>query len=134
MQTGQILSEEVAAVPDVYLHNAVLEKSLQSLTEECTLYKKVTAQVKSTYNKLRKERDFHKLHHRRVSQEKTKLQAEYKKVCKQLEHVQPTLKHWQQKYELLMKEKTMISLERDRLQEISAQTSKVNVNLKLSLV
>ena len=98
---------------------------MQVLTEECLLYKKIASQVKATYNKLRKERDYHKLHHRRVSQEKVKLSADYKKVCKQLEHVQPTLKHWQQKYELLMKEKTMISLERDRLQEITAQNTKV---------
>ena len=35
---------------------------------------------RATWDKLRKERDFHKMHHRRVQQEKTKLNFDIEKL------------------------------------------------------
>ena len=39
-----------------------------------------TAQAKETYVRLRKERDFHRMHHKRVLQEKSKLIADLQRV------------------------------------------------------
>ena len=39
-----------------------------------------TSQAKETYVRLRKERDFHRMHHKRVLQEKSKLIADLQRV------------------------------------------------------
>ena len=55
------------------------------------------------------------MHHKRVVQEKTKLISDIKRLKKHYEHYEPTLKQLQHKYEVVMKEKMLIKLERDRL-------------------
>ncbi len=73
------------------------------------------SKARSTYDRLRKERDFHKMHHKRVVQEKDKLIAEMKRNKKHYDSYEPLIKQLQQKYELAVKEKSLTKLERDRL-------------------
>ena len=73
------------------------------------------SKARSTYDKLRKERDFHRMHHKRVVQEKNKLISDIKRLKKHYESYEPTLKQLQHKYEVAMKEKMLTKLERDRL-------------------
>lgn len=71
--------------------------------------------AKATYDKLLKERDFHKMHHQRVQKDKKKLneniarlnalQSEYNKKYDELT----------EKYNFAMKEKMLIKIERDKL-------------------
>ena len=53
-------------VPDVYIQNEKLKEELKYLRGELDKAKIVAENAKSTYDKLRKERDFHKMHHHRV--------------------------------------------------------------------
>ena len=71
--------------------------------------------ARGTYDKLLKERNFYKMHHQRVQQEKKKLNMELQKL--RGEHLVEEKKYDEmaQKYSNLMKEKMMIKLERDRL-------------------
>ena len=55
------------------------------------------------------------MHHKRVVQEKNKLVSDIKRLKKHYEHYEPTLKQLQHKYEVVMKEKMLVKLERDRL-------------------
>lgn len=55
------------------------------------------------------------MHHHRVAQEKNKLISDIKRLKKHYEHYEPTLKQLQHKYEVVMKEKMLMKLERDRL-------------------
>jgi uncharacterized protein (DUF3084 family) len=64
---------------------------------------------------LRKERDFHRMHHKRVVQEKNKLLSDIKRLKKHYESYEPTLKQLRTRYEVAMKEKMLTKLERDRL-------------------
>ena len=80
----------------------------------CCIYLR-SSKARATYDKLRKERDFHRMHHKRVVQEKNKLVSDIKRLKKHYEHYEPTLKQLQHKYEVVMKEKMLIKLERDRL-------------------
>ena len=66
------------------------------------------------YTKLRKERDFHKMHHKRIVQEKNRLITDIKRLKNHYSSYEPTLKHLKQKYETAMKEKMLTKLERDR--------------------
>lgn len=83
--------------------------------------------AKSTWNKLRKERDFHRMHHRRVVQEKNRLAVDMKRLKKNYASFEPTLKALKQKYEGAMKEKMLMRLERDKLQ---AQVEAFEVQLR----
>ena len=70
----------------------------------------------STWDKFRKERDLHRMHHKRIGQEKNKLLGDIKKLRKHYQQYEPTIKELKRKYELAMKEKMLVRIERDRLQ------------------
>lgn len=78
-------------------------------------YKEIAQKARSTYDKLRKERDFHRMHHKRVVQEKARLLSDLKTLKKNYGEYEPALKQLQSKYEIAMKEKMMAKIERDKL-------------------
>ncbi|KAH8044920.1 hypothetical protein JL722_14489 [Aureococcus anophagefferens] len=80
--------------------------------------REITAQ--GTWDKFRKERDFHRMHHRRVVQEKEKLTSDLQRLRKHYLSYEPTLKDLQRKYEVAMKEKMLTRLERDRIKARAA--------------
>lgn len=88
---------------------------MQKLRVDVENYKEIANKARATYDKLRKERDFHRMHHKRVVQEKNKLISDIKRLKKHYENYEPTLKQLQHKYEIAMKEKMLTKLERDRL-------------------
>lgn len=65
--------------------------------------------------KLRKERDYHRMHHKRVVQEKNKLIDDIKRLKRHYMQYEPTLQQLKTKYEVAMKEKMLVRLERDRV-------------------
>ncbi|KAI8927731.1 WD40-repeat-containing domain protein [Entophlyctis helioformis] len=114
-QKEKLAPEDVTIVPDVYQQNQELADALQKLRVDVDNYKEIASNARATYDKLRKERDFHRMHHKRVVQEKNKLIADIKRLKKHYENYEPTLKQLQHKYEIAMKEKMLTKLERDRL-------------------
>jgi hypothetical protein len=60
-------------IPDAYLENEVLKDKYQQLSDQLTTAVVMSQKAKATYDKLLKERDFHKMHHQRVQREKKKL-------------------------------------------------------------
>jgi sperm-associated antigen 16 protein len=112
---GLIADADPAAVPDLYARNAHLEEEVIKLREELARQQEVAAKAHATWDKFRKERDYHKMHHQRVVQEKNRLIADIKRLKKQYESYEPTMKEMRIKYELSMKEKMLMRLERDRV-------------------
>jgi chromosome segregation ATPase len=102
-------------VHNIYQKNQQLSDGITKLQQEVEIYKDIAAKARSTYDKLRKERDFHRMHHKRVVQEKAKLISDIKKLKKHYEHYEPALKQLQTKYEAAMKEKMLTKLEKDKL-------------------
>ncbi len=92
-----------------------MSEKVIKLVQDVQVYKTIAEKARSTYDKLRKERDFHKMHHKRVVHEKNKLVGDIKTIKKHYENYEPALKQLQTKYEVAMKEKMLIKLERDRL-------------------
>eukprot|EP00744_Colponema_vietnamica_P002135 GILI01003430.1.p1 GENE.GILI01003430.1~~GILI01003430.1.p1 ORF type:complete len:584 (+),score=152.36 GILI01003430.1:45-1796(+) len=113
---GKIREGDVGAVPDVYLQNDTLQSQLSGIREQLSAAQEVAEKAKSTWDKFRKERDFHRMHHRRVVQEKNKLITDLKRLKKHYDQYEPTLRELRNKYEVAMKEKMLMRLERDRLQ------------------
>ena len=89
---------------------------------------RITAEkARSTYDKLRKQRDFQKINHRRVQQEKQKLNTDIGKLKKSYEQYQEIFKTLSANYETAVKEKMLMKLEKDRL---LAKVENLESNLK----
>lgn len=50
------------------------------MRQELAAAREVAARASSTWDKFRKERDFHRMHHKRVAQEKNRLIADVKRL------------------------------------------------------
>ena len=55
-------------VPDAYMHNAKLSDEIISLRKQLAKANSIAAKASSTWDTFRKERDFHRMHHKRVVQ------------------------------------------------------------------
>lgn len=113
-QSGKLKDSEMQVVPDVYTRNHGLNQEVVLLREELEKARAVASKAKDSWDKFRKERDFHRMHHRRVVQEKNKLIVDLKRLKKHYEQYEPTLTELRHKYEVAMKEKMLMRLERDR--------------------
>jgi len=67
------LPDNLPQIPEIYRRNAELSDELAALQEELDEARIIAEKARSTYDKLRKQRDFQKINHRRVQQEKSKL-------------------------------------------------------------
>ena len=114
--TGRLNKEDMGPVPDVYNYNQELNDQCAALRREIDAQKAVVRKATSTWDKFRKERDLHRMHHKRIGQEKNKLLGDIKKLRKHYQQYEPTIKELKRKYELAMKEKMLVRIERDRLQ------------------
>jgi len=68
-----------------------------------------------TYVRLQKERDYHRMHHKRVVQEKNRLVTDLRRLRDHYACYEPALRTLKTKYETAMKEKMLTKLERDRV-------------------
>jgi predicted transcriptional regulator len=70
----------IGQIPDVYKKNQKLEEQGCVRQRQLDKEKLEGGSSKATWDKLRKERDFHKMHHHRVHQEKEKLNKDIEKL------------------------------------------------------
>lgn len=113
-QNGTFKDSELEVVPDDYSRNQLLYEEVVTMRQEHEKARMVAEKAKQTWDKFRKERDFHRMHHRRVVQEKNKLIIDLKRLKRHYEQYEPTLTELRHKYEVAMKEKMLMRLERDR--------------------
>lgn len=57
-----------------------LEEDLAGMRQELAAAREVAARASGTWDKFRKERDFHRMHHKRVAQEKNQLITDIKRL------------------------------------------------------
>ena len=112
---GKLSEVDMGTVPDIYLRNQQLGDELRNMQAEMTRQQEVASKAKATWDRFRKERDFHKMHHKRVVQEKNKLIVDLKRLKNHYSNFEPMLQMMRAKYETAMKEKMLMKLERDRL-------------------
>jgi hypothetical protein len=114
---GLLSQDDIGPVPDLYLRNQQLDNQLKTIKTDLADAQSVAEKARGTWDKFRKERDFHKMHHKRVMQEKNKLITDIKRLKKHYATFEPTLAELRHKYENAMKEKMLIKLSRDRLEQ-----------------
>jgi sperm-associated antigen 16 protein len=62
--------ENVGRIPDVYIKNQKLEEQIQKLSKDLNEAKMVAEKAKSTWSLLKKEKQHHRMQHKRVKEEK----------------------------------------------------------------
>lgn len=77
--------------------------------------REVATKAQATWDKFRKERDFHRMHHQRVLQEKAKVVDDLRRLKQHMRSYEPAIEELKRRHETAMKEKMLIRLERDRL-------------------
>lgn len=128
------------------------------MRKEMEKMKAIAEKARGTWDNFRKQRDFHRMHHKRVVQEKVRRLFRWRLACVQsvpvrnlltpfspstsqqdkltndLKHLhkhylsyEPTLKELQAKYQVAMKEKMLMRLERDRMR---ARVEEVEAKIK----
>ncbi|KAL6470246.1 hypothetical protein MHYP_G00213650 [Metynnis hypsauchen] len=115
LQKGKLKTDEVGFVPDLYTHNQLLDNELKNVQRERDSYKQAALQAGETIVKLQKERDFHRLQHKRVVQEKNRLIEDIKRLKKHYASYEPALRQLNEKYQAALRQKMLVSIERDRV-------------------
>lgn len=102
-------------VPDVFQQKEKLEDKIIQLQKDLEKMEKITNNAKNTWERLRKDRDYHRMHHRRVVVEKNELHKKLKRITKHAEQYEPIFKEMKVKYEKALKEKTLAKMDRDKI-------------------
>lgn len=85
------------------------------LQEELDEARVIAEKARSTYDKLKKQKEFQKINHRRVQQEKSKLNQDALKNKQKQEILEKEFNELSAQYETATKEKMLMKLEKDRL-------------------
>uniref|UniRef100_A0A8C2DY63 Sperm-associated antigen 16 protein n=1 Tax=Cyprinus carpio TaxID=7962 RepID=A0A8C2DY63_CYPCA len=111
---GLMKTDHMELVPDVYTRNQLLDNELKNVQRERDSYKQAAFEAGETIVKLQRERDFHRMQHKRVVQEKNRLIEDIKKLKKHYASYEPALRQLNEKYQTAVRQKMLVSLERDR--------------------
>lgn len=117
-EAGQLpTSAQIGIVPAESLANRAYtnDAKILALERELNSTGNIALQARDSWEKLKRERDFHRMHHQRVLQEKEILLRDLKRLKVHYESFEPSIQNIKNKYENVMKEKMMIRLERDRM-------------------
>ena len=112
---GKLPNELSVIVPDLYLRNEDLDQQARQLREQVEKAAEVAHRAQATWDKFRRERDFHRMHHKRVVQEKEKLINDIKRLRNHMRSYEPAIEELKFRHQAAIKEKMLIRLERDRL-------------------
>ncbi|EPY24259.1 hypothetical protein AGDE_12437 [Angomonas deanei] len=112
---GSAASRDVPLVPDNYLETAQLSHRIELLERDLREHAELTTTLNKQWRQAKKERDFHKANHSRVVQEKNKLTKVLKQTDRNAADLTPTLEEMKRRCDGLLKQKTVLSLEKDKL-------------------
>ncbi|NXJ04542.1 SPG16 protein, partial [Odontophorus gujanensis] len=114
VERGVFTAKDIGSVPAVYTCNQQLRAENTRLREDLDNYKRAANKAKEAFLKMQKERDFHRMHHKRVVQEKNRLICDIKRLKAHYTSYQPMLQQLTEKYQSALRQKMLTSLERDR--------------------
>ncbi|MBZ3876275.1 Sperm-associated antigen 16 protein [Sciurus carolinensis] len=131
IQKGVTELRTAGSVPDVYTQIMLLDNENRNLKKDLKHIKQAADKAREDLLKTQKERDFHRMHHKRIVQEKNKLINDLKGLKLHYASYEPTIRVLHEKHHALLKEKMLTSLERDRaIGQISGlQATLKNINM-----
>ncbi len=107
----------IGLTTDISNKNAKLEVKIAKMRTELDSAKVIAEEAKSTWEKLRKERDYHKTHQDRVNGEKLGISQTIKDIKLSHEEIEDKIEEVKKKLLDTTKEKSLLKLEKDKLQK-----------------
>ncbi|KAM9548915.1 sperm-associated antigen 16 protein [Guaruba guarouba] len=114
LQRGLLTAKDIELVPAAYTRNQQLEAENMCLKKDLENYKHAANKAKEAFLTMQKERDFHQMRHKRVVQEKKRLICDIKRLKAHYASYGPVLKQLTEKYQTVLRQKMLATLERDR--------------------
>jgi len=105
------------AAPTVYAQYQALLGEVATLRETTAAATAAADAAKGTWLQFKKERDAHKMHHRRLVAEKEALVADLARLKKHVDEYAPVLATLQKKYEGAVKDRMLLKMEKTKLQQ-----------------
>ena len=133
MREGRVKSPSGQDMPDVYRENVQLQDRVAQLLEGVETLKRESAQVHAEMEKLRKERDYHRMHHRRILQDKAGLVGELKREQQKAQQLQSENEVLRTKRASALRSKMLARIQRDHAQTALQNTLRDTANAKGSL-
>jgi regulator of replication initiation timing len=114
---GTFHDTNIGFITDIENKNKRLKDKVEKMRGELGEAKIQAEQAKSTWEKLRKERDFHKTHQTRVNGEKVTINHNVKKIRDLHENYEERIEEIKKKLQTTVKEKALLKLEKEKLQK-----------------
>lgn len=114
---GAFHDNSIGFITDIENKNARLKDKVTKMRGELAEAKVAAEQAKSTWEKLRKERDFHKTHQTRVNNEKVTINHNIKKIRDLHDQYEERIEEIKKKLQTTVKEKALLKLEKEKLQK-----------------
>ncbi|KAM4720267.1 uncharacterized protein spag16 isoform 2-T2 [Anableps anableps] len=108
----------VVFIPDALTHRRNLLKELHAVRRDTELLRKEVLEAAHGLLRTQRQKDFHRLQHRRVSEQKQHLVQVCKHLQEHLEDSEVALQQLEEKHEAAMRTKALLSLQRERAQNL----------------
>lgn len=102
-------------VPDNYRETMALMNRIELLERDLRQHAELTTRVTQQWTQAKKDREFHRANHQRVVQENAQLSRLLRQAGQHAEQVNPTLTESRLRCEQLLKAKSLLTIERDKL-------------------
>eukprot|EP01105_Mastigella_eilhardi_P025455 TRINITY_DN6927_c0_g1_i1.p1 TRINITY_DN6927_c0_g1~~TRINITY_DN6927_c0_g1_i1.p1 ORF type:complete len:713 (-),score=182.73 TRINITY_DN6927_c0_g1_i1:91-1998(-) len=119
--------EMLEGVTDVYQQNQLLLGQVQTLLADMDKLKQKSSQMQEALAKSKKERDFHRMHHKRLGQEKNKLLMDLHRANAKSTSHEPELEAMRNRFESSHRELMITRNEKHNLQK---KVEELNSSLK----
>jgi chromosome segregation ATPase len=130
---GAFHDNELGNFTDIHNKNAKLRAKYESMSKEVEAATAKAEKEKKNWEQIRKERDFHVTHFNRVEKEKKELYEQIKMLKDKHALFEQSIDELWKKYELTMKQKILIKLNKDtKTREIEALRGEIK-NLEQAL-
>ena len=114
---GRFNDNYLGPITDIYIKNAKLEEKLERMQKELDKANKNAEEVKSNWENLRKERDFHKENYIKTVQEKTNIANDIKTLQNLHNDFTSKIADLNLKYEHLCKNKSLMKLDLEKMKQ-----------------
>lgn len=113
-----------AALPDALKHHQLLQSELQRASKETARLRKEVLNAAECFMMIERDKDFHQMQYRQDLSHKNTLTEDISLLKKHIEPCEVALQQLDNKYQAALKQKMLLSIERDRIQ--TSKGGKVN--------
>lgn len=120
-QKQMVQGLQIADLPDALKHHQLLQRELQKASSETERLSEEVLDVAKGFMMLQREKDFHQLQYRQDFNQKTMLLEDISLLKKHIAPYELALQQIENKHQAALKQKMLISIEKDRIQASKGQ-------------